>query len=177
MAHLGRNITRLQNIRERANHGTTANGDVISAGGVNGYMTDSKAALGLSQLDRLDEFINIKKKHAGLYRGALSRLIDFQLCWGALNHWYTAGLLPEGKDPGAFVANMGKRVPCNRPFKPLTRFGLFKHTTRGTSRRYKQVECPVAEEIYQRGVCLPMSTLNTDREVIAACDAIKQFLG
>jgi perosamine synthetase len=138
--------------------------------GYNYRMTGISAAIGLSQLKRLDEFIEKKKRFNKIYRQELEDLskddrIIFQ-GYKSNNWWYTAAIFPVKDIPEFQKRLLKKDIPTKRVFKPLNWFRPYRN-----GKRY-----PTAEMIYNHGLCLPMSTLNEDEDIYRVCKVIKEEL-
>lgn len=158
----------LGNVRQLAYHGKSESNEYEQVG-YNYRMNNIQAALGLAQLKRLDEFLAKKKRFAEIYYEELSNVIEFQQHYVNTqpSHWYTAGLLPEGVDiPDIMQRLSNKGIPIRRVFKPLNQEPIYRD-----NKSY-----PVAEEIYRRGICLPVSTLNTEEDIYKACQEMKKLI-
>jgi perosamine synthetase len=126
--------------------------------GWNLRMTNMQAALGLAQLERLDEFVERKRSMGKLYTVLLGNIPCLQL---PLTHkdyaeniyWVYGIILDEaiGFDAEVMMKKLGAKGIVTRPFfcpmhqQPvLKNMGLFKDES-----------YPVAERIYQRGFYVP----------------------
>lgn len=135
--------------------------------GHNYRMSGLQAALGLSQLERLDETIAIKRRIATAYRTRLSELEEIELQKsnpGDEPIFWMNGLVLSDSFPGdaaSLAASLARRGVETRPFfvgfheqPALLRRGLFRNE------RY-----PVTERLSRRGLYLP-SGLDLDEETI-----------
>jgi len=128
--------------------------------GYNYRMTGLSAAFGLAQLERLKGFLVKKLMFNAIYREELRGLVRFQKRTpdSEPSWWLTACLFPEEIDIPDLQANLkGKGIPTRRIFKPLT-------------------DLPNARYIYDHGLCLPGSTLNTGDDILEACKTIKELI-
>lgn len=141
--------------------------DVI---GFNYRMTNVCAAIGVAQLERVDEFLDRKAQIAGRYRANLADLpITFQNdVPGTLHsHWMIALLLsnPTGRDPlQTWLASRG--IETRPVFYPI-------HTMPMYAQRFQSH--PVAEGISRRGINVPSWPGLSDDEVDHVCEAIRTF--
>lgn len=130
--------------------------------GYNYGMTSLAAAIGLAQMERLDDLLAKKRLIHEIYVTELDGLVKFQQAPenSEPSWWMTACLLPEDIDVNRFQWQLadGKGIPTRRIFKPLG------------------PNCPNAEYIYKHGVCLPSSTLNGEKEILTVCKEIKRLL-
>ena len=135
--------------------------------GHNYRMSSLAAALGLSQLERLDETVAVKRRIAGLYRARLSRLDEVVLQKTRPGdepiHWMNALVLADSvhADAATIIEALSRRGVEARPFfvgfheqPALLARGLF-HGERH----------PVTERLSRRGLYLP-SGLDLDEETI-----------
>lgn len=145
--------------------------------GWNMRMTNLQAALGVAQLERLDDFLNKKRWIGSRYTQLLSDLSCVQLPLTqtvyAQNIYWVFGLLIDDS-VGLDSEEVMKRLACLgvgcRPFffpmhqQPVLRkLGLFE----GES-------YPVAERLYRRGFYIPSGLALTDEQIQYVSDALKQ---
>ena len=133
--------------------------------GYNYKMNNIQAALGLAQLRRMPEFLKKKKEFYEIYRNELP-FLTFQKQENS-NHWYTACLLPEIGNVD-FLTNYlrMKGIETRRVFRPITYYKPYRKYAR---------EFPNARYIYDHGICLPMSTLNTKENIYYVCKTIRRL--
>lgn len=102
-------VTNDENIAKRVRHLTTqANRDSFEYDhdeiGYNYRLTNIQAAMGVAQIERLDEFIEIKRKNALMYKELLSDLDETEFLWekewAKSNFWfYTIRVTTDDKMP------------------------------------------------------------------------------
>lgn len=136
--------------------------------GFNYRMTNLEAALGLAQIEQLDDFMRVKEALAQLYREVLpSKNYIFQESpeGSQHSHWMNvvACASPSQRDSLA-VRLKEKNFPTRPVFKPLHQFAFFK----------AEGAFPVSEDLFARGLCLPSSTLNEDllTEIRTICEEV-----
>ena len=143
--------------------------------GYNYRMTNLEAALGLAQMERLDEFLEKKRRFAAIYSEELDGLgqIRFQkeLPQGE-SSWWLPSLVCESSDfkiPALQSRLKEFGIPTRRLFTPMIDYpylrGFLKHDD------YK-----VARGLFERGINLPASTLNSEEETARAAKKIRELL-
>ncbi len=146
--------------------------------GWNLRMTNLQAAIGLAQLERLDEFVARKRRMGQLYTKLLADLPDVQLPLPATdyanNEYWVYGLVLDekrGMDARAAMKVLGNQGIGTRPFfwplheQPvLMRLGLFQGEA-----------YPVASRIARQGFYLPSGLALTDQQIVRAGNAAKKI--
>lgn len=136
--------------------------------GTNMRMTNLQAALGVGQMQRIDELVAAKKFVADCYMSSLSSLSNKLLTFpievpGVTNSFWlftitlTGGNLPEGLQNHLQVNHIESR----RFFHPLHNQPAFSNLSSANS------DFPISEALYQTGLCLPSSTNLTQGEILA----------
>jgi len=147
--------------------------------GWNLRMTNLQAALGVAQLERLDEFVARKRAMGARYSDLLKGVSGVQLPLAKTNfagnvYWVYGIILDDSIDFGAEEAMQrlaDKGIGCRPFFCPmhqqpvLLRMGLFE----GES-------CPVAERMYQRGFYVPSGMALTDEQIEQVAHGVKEVL-
>jgi perosamine synthetase len=148
--------------------------------GWNLRMTNLQAAVGVAQLERLDEFVEHKRIIGRLYNELLSGLPNVQLPLAKTDaaeniYWVYGLVLDESKGLNAEQAMdklAAKGIGCRPFFCPihqqpvLLRMGLFK------SESY-----PVAERLYQQGFYIPSGMALTEEQARKVAKAVWEVLG
>jgi perosamine synthetase len=137
--------------------------------GYNYRLTNLQAALGLAQLERLPEFLAVKRRNAALYRDLLAGVPG--LSWqeelpGAESNWWLFNVLVEpelfGEDRVALARRLREAGIQVRPvFLPLPAQPAY--------RQYGLGACPVAADIHRRGLSLPSASFLTEEDVRYVC--------
>jgi len=121
-------------------------------------MTNLQAALGLAQLERLDEFVARKRRMGARYTELLSGLLGIQLPLArtdyAENIYWVYGVVLDASNPFDAVEAMQRLVKSGvgtRPFFwPLHEQPIFQQ--KGW---FKKEDFPVASAIARRGFYIP----------------------
>ena len=127
----------------------------------NYHMTDFQAALGISQLDRLKEFIRKRIEKASYYDRRLYEL-PIKLPAKKTNIYYRY-VIRVNKDAGAIISRLKRRgIEAKRPvFKPLHRyFGLEKRSF------------PAAERVFKEAISLPIYPDLKDSDMQKTADTL-----
>jgi perosamine synthetase len=146
--------------------------------GFNFRLTNLQAAVGVAQIERVDETIARKREVAARYTERLSRLDGLQLPieepWVRNVYWMYGIVIDEqtGFDATMFAEHLSEEGVETRPFfvgmheqPALQRRGLFA----GES-------YPVAERLARQGLYLPSGTALRDAQVDAVCNAVESVL-
>ena len=139
-------------------------------------MTDFQAALGLCQLERLEEFIRSRRERAALYRDLLAGIggiTPLREQEGARSCYYKFVVMLEGIRKETFIAGMRERgVQVGVLYDPPL------HRMKITRERFgPQGSLPVSERIAQQAVSLPMFSSMTEDDVRLVCRAAREVRG
>ena len=135
-------------------------------------MSNLQAALGLAQLERIDELIAKKRKIYDLYFSRLSEIAGIQLSiekkWARSIHWMTSLVLDKNiplsrEDLRSRL--LLKRIDTRPFFPPMSSFPMFK-----------KAKNPVAEFIGDRGINLPSALNLTENQINYVCDELIMIL-
>ena len=146
--------------------------------GYNFRLTNLQAAIGLAQLERIDEIIARKRWMGQEYTRRLQNVRGLQLpvehAWARNVYWMYGVVLDErsGMDGVQFAARLREHGVETRPFflgmheQPVFhRRGLF------LNERY-----PTAEKIARQGLYLPSGLALTEEQLTRVCEAVKEVL-
>jgi perosamine synthetase len=146
--------------------------------GFNFRLTNLQAALGVAQLERIDQIIERKRWMGHRYNEYLKDLEGLQLPveepWARNVYWMYGIVLGEesGMDAVQFAAKLRKRGIETRPFflgmheQPIFREqGLFLKET-----------YPTAERIARQGLYLPSGLALTEDQLNTVCDRVREVL-
>ena len=142
--------------------------------GFNYRMTNIQAAIGLAQLERVDEYVALRRSHAATYTERLQELEGLRLPverpW-ARNVFWMYGVVVEdgfGCSRDDLMRGLAERgVETRTFFVPMHEQPLFHQ--RGL---FGDEDYPVASDIGRRGLYLPSSTGLTEDEISYVVDAI-----
>jgi perosamine synthetase len=145
--------------------------------GMVGYkykMSNLQAALGLAQLERLDELVARKRLIFDLYRHRLAGVTGLRLNaerhWARNTYWMTSAVLDEGAGVGRddLMAGLRERHVDSRPFFPaLSSFPMFES---------RAEQNPVAGRVARQGINLPSGHNLTEQDVERVCRALVECL-
>jgi UDP-4-amino-4,6-dideoxy-N-acetyl-beta-L-altrosamine transaminase len=145
--------------------------------GFNYRLTDVQAALGLSQLTKLDRFLARRREVAMTYDGAfagMNRLRPLQMGGRHRSgmHLYLVEIdfASLGKTRGAVMAELRARgVGSQVHYIPVHHQPVHKSAASD--------ECPAAERYYERCLSLPLHAAMTDDDVAVVIKAVREVLG
>jgi perosamine synthetase len=143
--------------------------------GWNMRMTNIQAALGLAQLERLDEFVQKKRWIGNKYNDLLKNLGGVQLPLKetdfASNIYWVYGLVLDDSlkyDTYEIMKNLSENaVGCRPFFYPLHKQPVFREEG-----LFKDESYPVAEGLYKRGFYIPSGLGLTEDQIIRVSDTI-----
>jgi perosamine synthetase len=142
--------------------------------GFNYRMTGMQAALGRSQLRRMDEILARKRKIAKLYARRLADLPELCLHPAGTENapsifWMYSILTPSQRVRDEMMRRLGMKGIDTRPFfYPMSSLPPFAgHPT----------NAPVSRDLSERGLNLPSGPLLTESEIDFVTDAIREVLG
>ncbi|TFD95794.1 UDP-4-amino-4,6-dideoxy-N-acetyl-beta-L-altrosamine transaminase [Jeotgalibacillus sp. R-1-5s-1] len=146
--------------------------------GYNYRMTDIQAALGESQLKKLDHFIDVRKKYALMYTNSFKELDEiitpFQHGDGESSwHLYTIRLnknVFRTNRKMVFEALIDENIGVNVHYIPVYQHPYYKELG------YPDGLCPVAEEIYESIITLPLFPAMSENDVNDVIAAVKKVI-
>jgi len=147
--------------------------------GWNFRMTNLQAALGVAQLERLDEFIAKKRRMGALYTERLQDLAGLELPLARTEYaesvyWVYGVVLHErfnfnAKEAMARLAGLG--IGTRPFFWPMHQQPVFKRME-----WFEQIRCPVAERLATRGFYLPSGLALTEQQIELVVAAVREIL-
>ncbi|SHJ53196.1 LegC family aminotransferase [Desulfofundulus thermosubterraneus] len=137
--------------------------------GYNFRLTNIQAALGLAQMERLEQFLATKRRNASFYRELLNKVpgLEWQqeLPEGRSSWWMFSILVDTsvfGRDRQAVVKRLRAAGIQTRPlFLPLSRQPAYAG--------YGLRTCPMAESLHRRGLNLPSASFLTEEDIRYVC--------
>jgi perosamine synthetase len=158
--------------------------------GFNYRLSDLAAALGVAQLERLDEMLSSRGRVAALYEAALSGA-DFVVSdayreetrthRGVVPNpglgrerrsWFVYAVqLPEDVDRDATIARLAERGVASKAYLPCIH--LFAHLR---ELGYREGQFPIAEAASARSLALPFFPAMSESQVTRVCEALAQSI-
>jgi|LSQX01.3.fsa_nt_gb UDP-4-amino-4,6-dideoxy-N-acetyl-beta-L-altrosamine transaminase len=146
--------------------------------GYNYRLTDLQCALGLSQLRRLDEFIERRRSIARRYTEALSDepgvITPYEPDYSNSGwHLYIIRLRPEHLRVGrkeVFEALRAENIGVNVHYIPVYLHPYYQKLG------YKKGACPNAERLYDESITLPLFPKMSDQDVEDVINAVRKVL-
>ncbi|MQL51439.1 UDP-4-amino-4,6-dideoxy-N-acetyl-beta-L-altrosamine transaminase [Desulfofundulus thermobenzoicus] len=152
--------------------------------GYNYRLTDIQAALGLSQLARLDRFLERRREIAQMYNEAFAHLPEVTIPYQAPHarsawHLYVLALNPDRLKASRrriFEALRAENIGVNVHYIPVYRHPYYRWLGDPDSCSLSGFYCPNAEDLYQRIITLPLFPAMTDRDVRDVIAAVKKVI-
>jgi len=146
--------------------------------GYNYRITDIQCALGISQLNRLDNFVKRRRKIVEIYNREFNQLDGVIIPYQDKNqnssyHLYVLQLELEKLDVDRkeiFNELRSENIGVNVHYIPVYYFPYYKNLG------YKKGICPKAEALYERIITIPLYPKMTDEEVFRVIDKIKKVI-
>lgn len=147
--------------------------------GYNYRLTDIQAALGLSQLDKLDRFLLLRRKYAEDYTRAFTEMDEVivpavapyaESAW----HLYVLQFRPErleGTRRFWFEALRAENIGVHVHYIPVHLHPYYRRTF-----GYGPGLCPVAEAWYERVVTLPLFPKMTEEDAASVIQAVRKVV-
>jgi perosamine synthetase len=146
--------------------------------GFNFRLTNMQAALGLAQLERIEEIVARKRWMGQEYNRRLAGVKGLQLpveeSWAQNVYWMYGVVLSEqtGMDASVFARRLKDRGVETRPFF----LGLHEQPVFNRKELFLQERYPVAERVARQGLYLPSGLALTEEQIIGVCDAVREVL-
>ncbi len=145
--------------------------------GYNFRMTGYQAAMGVVQIQRIDEILESKRRIARLYGEKLTGIPGLQLPiekeWAKNVYWmYAVVLQPEfGMSRDEFADRLRERgVDTRTFFCPMNQQPFLKEQP-----GYREVACPVADRLWENGLYLPSSHTLDSPTIQIVADTIREI--
>jgi perosamine synthetase len=145
--------------------------------GFNYRLDDLSCALGVAQLERLDELLAGRARVAAAYSEALRDVDGLDLpCpdqGGERRGWFVYVVqLPRGVDRDAAVVALRRRGVDSKPYLPAIHLLSFYRERFG----HREGEFPVCEEVAARSLALPFYPELTDGQIERVVEALREVL-
>jgi len=147
--------------------------------GYNFRMTNLQAAVGVAQMERIEEFIKIKRSLGEYYCQKLCDIkgikVQIEKPWAKMVYWMYCIELEKktGLNAGQMISALAKSGIGTRPFF----FGLHKQPALRSLRLFKNESYPVTERIAKQGLYLPSGLALTRKQIDKVTAAIKRIIG
>lgn len=143
--------------------------------GFNYRLTNVQAAIGVAQIERIDETVAHKRWMADAYRARLQHLPELQLPverpW-AKNVYWMFGVVLTDRYPGdaaEFATKLASRGVMTRPFF----IGMHEQPALRELGVLDNDAYPVTERLGRRGLYLPSGQTLSNEQLQAVCDAVE----
>ena len=145
--------------------------------GFNYRLSDIACALGLAQLERLDDLLTARGRVAARYREALAAVEGLELpCpdqGGARRGWFVFVVqLPHGVDRDGVVRALDERGISSKPYFPAVHLMTYYREQFG----YREGQFPVCEDVAARSLALPFFPQMTDAHVERVAAELSEVL-
>jgi perosamine synthetase len=145
--------------------------------GFNYRLTDVASAIGLAQLERLDEMLAARARVAGWYREALDGSELGLPCEdqdGNVRGWFVFVVqLPRRLDRDGAIRALAERGVQSKPYLPAIHLMSFYRERFG----HREGEFPVCEDVAARSVALPFFPEMTEGQVARVAEALHAVIG
>lgn len=153
------------------NHGRMTKGFVHDGIGMNFCVTEMQAALGIAQLEKLEEIIRRKKNIREIYMNELKGVKGIKFAETDLRcspvFWFTSILV---ENPSYLEEELKKKgIQTRRFFYPMHLQPCYKDFGFGK-------DFPNAEYAYNHGLSLPSSATLSESQLAEVCNAIKEIM-
>ena len=139
--------------------------------GYNYRLTNIQAAMGVAQMERLEEFIEIKRKNAIIYKELLSNTEDvkflWEKAWAKSNFWfYTVKVQRDHKKP-LMNSLLARNIQIRPIWKLIHTLPMYKDCF--------TYQIQNAVDSYERCINLPCSVSLKEEEIIFVGESIKKY--
>ena len=137
--------------------------------GYNYRLSNVLAGIGLSQLRKLEQFVNRKRNIYEKYKNELGEFLEFsdEPKNFFSNRWLTTSLLKEGNSIALINYLNKENVESRLLWKPLHMHKAYD--------KFQFIGATVAEGLFKRGICLPSGTGMTDDQQEYVIKNIRSF--
>jgi perosamine synthetase len=146
--------------------------------GHNYRLTNLQAAIGLAQLEKIDESVQKKRWMAAAYGEGLKDIPFLQLpleeSWAKNVYWMYGIVLEEsvGMDAAGFAQRLSEKGVMTRPFF----LGMHEQPVFQNMGLFLDEHYPVAERIARQGLYLPSGMALTGSQIELVCQAVHEVL-
>jgi perosamine synthetase len=146
--------------------------------GNNFRLTNLQAAIGVAQIERIEEFLAHKRWMGQQYTERLRGVPGLQLpteeAWARHVYWMVGVVLDEGTgmDAATFARRLGDLGVQTRPFF----LGMHEQPVFHRMGLFQGEQYPVAERIARQGLYLPSGMALTEAQLERVCEAVYEVL-
>jgi len=146
--------------------------------GFNFRLTNLQAALGLTQIDRIDDIVARKRRMGEAYTDRLCEVdgleLQVQQPWARSVYWMFGLVVREetGLDAATFAAALQQRGVETRPFF----LGMHEQPVLRERGLFAGEAYPVAERIARQGLYLPSGLGLEEAQIDRVCAAVREVL-
>ncbi|HQK83203.1 MAG TPA: UDP-4-amino-4,6-dideoxy-N-acetyl-beta-L-altrosamine transaminase [Atribacter sp.] len=161
-----------RNIKNMFGEGSHWAYDIVKLG-KNYRMTDIQAALGASQLRKIDYFITLRNNLAKIYEELLGELpwLETPQCYDNIRHgWHLYTVLLNGINRNNLYYYLHKNnIGANVHYIPIYKFSYYQ-------KRFQNVtwEFPATEDVFNRILTLPLHPAMTEQHVEYICEILNK---
>jgi perosamine synthetase len=143
--------------------------------GFNYRLSDLHCAVGLAQLERLDDLLSARDRVAALYREGLGGIEGLDLpcedAGGDRRSWFVYVVqLPPGVEREGAMTALRERSVDSKPYLPAIHLVSFYRERFG----HREGEFPVCEDVAARSLALPFYPELTEGQVERVCAAVRE---
>jgi perosamine synthetase len=139
--------------------------------GYNYRLSNVQAAIGLAQMERLKEFISIKRKNAILYKKLLAPVEQVEFIWekpwAESNFWFYTIKIPHKHKKPLIDFLLAKQIQVRPIWKLIHTLGMYKN-----SQSYRIEAAPKA---YESCINLPCSVSLTEQDIEYVAEEITGY--
>lgn len=139
--------------------------------GYNYRLTNIQAAMGVAQMERLDEFIEIKRRNASLYKELLSRIDNVEFLWeknwAKSNFWFYTIKVPKGDKKPLMKFMLGKSIQVRPIWKLIHTLPMYN--------RCQTYDIKNAVGAYETCINLPCSVNLKENEIEMITGNINEY--
>ncbi|MDP8230771.1 MAG: UDP-4-amino-4,6-dideoxy-N-acetyl-beta-L-altrosamine transaminase [Candidatus Gorgyraea atricola] len=138
--------------------------------GFNYRIADIQCALGLSQMEKLDSFVKMRRKIAGLYKESFSDINDITCLTErkyAKSSWHIFPVCIKRNRDMVFDRLRRRGIGANLHYIPIYLHPYYKKLG------YKKGLCPKAEGYYKKTITLPLYPVMSINQVERVINAVK----
>ncbi|HWA53740.1 MAG TPA: DegT/DnrJ/EryC1/StrS family aminotransferase [Solirubrobacterales bacterium] len=165
-------------LRSERNQGRAADMGWLDHGGIgfNYRLSDVAAAIGVAQVEKLDEMLAGRARVAGLYEEGLVSLDGVETPVAGrdaeLRSWFVYTVkLDSAIDRDATIARLGERGVAGKAYLPCIH--LFPHLR---ELGYREGQFPIAEDASARSLALPFFPAMSEAQVTRVCEALAESI-